>query len=516
MKGKHNKRDDGKSRDKMIQTSLLASRIHEQSNCPSKSAKTSTSSSSSEVFLYDSIAHFTSHYIDELGFYRFTPENEISRQSTATPPQPISTTTASINKGRRANTDEDAIGSINRRLQQSGDSQLVAKRVRAKIGISHFDKLENYEAWKHDWDTFIKNKLINNRPVTITRGFIDRVRAGIPHDYRPKVWGALIRMRTDATRKKYGEDIYQRIVSMSIYDRALIGDLSGAHQDDEDSHLNHALDSNYDVNLSTRTNNDSYDSALSIESSSISNRSSASKTSNSNEKFIAECIRQIDLDLLRTLPNNCHFQSLNSIGIQRVRRVLAAYAIFNPSIGYCQGMNRLAAVSLLVLPETEAFFALIAIVNCTMPPNYYLRPWLAQVDCCVLTELLQKAMPKLHSHLKNNDIQLTLFSWFFTIFVDGFRPELILRIWDTFLLEGDTVLFRYALAVLFVNEADLMQIFDFATMSSHLRKSVSLCSLDIEHLSTIAFKNMSFFSHKDISERREYHKRHLRATFGSS
>jgi len=43
--------------------------------------------------------------------------------------------------------------------------------------------------------------------------------------------------------------------------------------------------------------------------------------------------KQIELDLLRTLPNNKHFSSLSSSGIQQLRRILHAYSIHNPSIG---------------------------------------------------------------------------------------------------------------------------------------------------------------------------------------
>jgi len=38
---------------------------------------------------------------------------------------------------------------------------------------------------------------------------------------------------------------------------------------------------------------------------------------------------------------------------------------------YCQGLNRVAAVALLYLSEEEAFWCLVAIVECIMPENYY-------------------------------------------------------------------------------------------------------------------------------------------------
>ena len=47
-------------------------------------------------------------------------------------------------------------------------------------------------------------------------------------------------------------------------------------------------------------------------------------------------IKQIELDLLRTLPNNKNFESKECDGINRLRRVLTAYSQRNPALGYCQ------------------------------------------------------------------------------------------------------------------------------------------------------------------------------------
>ena len=45
---------------------------------------------------------------------------------------------------------------------------------------------------------------------------------------------------------------------------------------------------------------------------------------------------QIELDLLRTLPNNRHYETLSSEGILKLRRVLQAHTQHNPDLGYCQ------------------------------------------------------------------------------------------------------------------------------------------------------------------------------------
>lgn len=60
--------------------------------------------------------------------------------------------------------------------------------------------------------------------------------------------------------------------------------------------------------------------------------------------------KQIELDLLRTLPNNKHYSCPTSEGIQKLRNVLLAFSWRNPDIGYCQGLNRCVLSRRSLLP----------------------------------------------------------------------------------------------------------------------------------------------------------------------
>ena len=46
-----------------------------------------------------------------------------------------------------------------------------------------------------------------------------------------------------------------------------------------------------------------------------------------------------------------------------LRRVLRAYAMYDSEVGYCQGMNFIAATFLTFLSEEEAFWLLVVVMN---------------------------------------------------------------------------------------------------------------------------------------------------------
>lgn len=103
-----------------------------------------------------------------------------------------------------------------------------------------------------------------------------------------------------------------------------------------------------------------------------------------------ETLRQIDLDLHRTMPNHSLFQSKEGVSfgqwsasfdlniflfqIEKLRRILVAYCVHvNPGIGYCQAMNFIAGLLLAVFNgnEEESLRGLISIVEYIFPSNYF-------------------------------------------------------------------------------------------------------------------------------------------------
>lgn len=68
--------------------------------------------------------------------------------------------------------------------------------------------------------------------------------------------------------------------------------------------------------------------------------------------------RQIELDLHRTFAHS-HTKLSTKTGQNALRRVLRAYALHNPAIGYCQGLNFIAGFLLLIFEHEENVFYLL-------------------------------------------------------------------------------------------------------------------------------------------------------------
>lgn len=217
--------------------------------------------------------------------------------------------------------------------------------------------------------------------------------------------------------------------------------------------------------------------------------------------------KQIELDLLRTLPNNKYYMSLESEKIQKLRRVLLAFSWQCSAVGYCQGLNRLAAVALLFLNEEDAFWCLVAIVEYLLPQDYYSSSMVAaQTDQRVLKDLVQEKLPRLHAYLEKESIDLSLFTfnWFLTLFVDNVPPETFLRIWDTFLYEGSKVLFRFALAFFKVAEDEIVTQKNNMAVNKYLQV-MGENMVNLNQISQIAFHWLNPFSMRSVASKRQSH-----------
>ncbi|XP_072373466.1 TBC1 domain family member 2A isoform X2 [Scyliorhinus torazame] len=178
------------------------------------------------------------------------------------------------------------------------------------------------------------------------------------------------------------------------------------------------------------------------------------------------------------------------------------------------GFLKLAAIALLILREEEdAFWCLVAIVDCIMPEDYYSKTLTgSQVDQRVFKDLLSEKLPRLMSHFDqyNVDLSYITFNWFLVVFVDSLQSNVLLKVWDAFLYEGTKVIFRYALAIFKYNEQEILKLSDNLAIYDYLGCLTQNIS-DGRKLMNIAFEEMNPFPLRLLQNRRTVHLEKLKA-----
>eukprot|EP01138_Halocafeteria_seosinensis_P004202 gb/GECG01004297.1/.p1 GENE.gb/GECG01004297.1/~~gb/GECG01004297.1/.p1 ORF type:complete len:441 (+),score=49.60 gb/GECG01004297.1/:1-1323(+) len=203
-----------------------------------------------------------------------------------------------------------------------------------------------------------------------------------------------------------------------------------------------------------------------------------------------EVIEYIERDIYRTFPHYPLFATRGGIGQTSLYRVLRAYAAYDSVVGYCQGMGFITAMFLSYMPEEEAFFMLLTVMQ--FPPHKLRElfvPGLPEVPIMhyQLKGMMRLKLPKLYNHFENENVDPSMYSthWFLTVFTYNLPFHLVVRIWDAFLFEGWKIVFRVALALLQFAQDDLLDLSFEHIMKyfRHLHEKV-----DPERIMFLAFK----------------------------
>ncbi|KAH8168779.1 rab-GTPase-TBC domain-containing protein [Sarocladium implicatum] len=228
--------------------------------------------------------------------------------------------------------------------------------------------------------------------------------------------------------------------------------------------------------------------------------------------------------------------------ISSLRRVLRAFSIYNPRIGYCQSLNFLAGLLLLfVETEEQCFWLLNVITHIYLPGTHEISLEGSKVDLSVLMAEIQDTMPAVWDKIggdleaqpssrpatskslrrparmrrKDNaaalsterlpPITLCMTAWFMSCFIGTLPIETTLRVWDIFFYEGSKTLFRVALSIFKVGESEIRAVKDpmemFGVVQSMPRRMI-----DANALMEACFKRRNGFGHltqNTIDERRQ-------------
>ena len=165
-------------------------------------------------------------------------------------------------------------------------------------------------------------------------------------------------------------------------------------------------------------------------------------------------------DLHRTFPKSIIFSPKLGEGQRNLFRILMCMGSSNRKTGYVQGMGFIAAVFLLYMTEESAFWMLKIIFEKYGLEDVYMKefPGLRK-RLYVLINLVKKFMPKIYNKLLELNIFPTMYAsqWFFTCFSNCLPFNIVVRIFDCYLLEGEKIIYRIALALFKLKENYLLK-----------------------------------------------------------
>ncbi|KAG0075132.1 GTPase-activating protein [Podila epicladia] len=190
------------------------------------------------------------------------------------------------------------------------------------------------------------------------------------------------------------------------------------------------------------------------------------KTESSHEK-------QILRDMSRTFPNHDYFQE-ESAGQEALFNVVKAYSLYDPEVGYCQGLSFVVGPLLLNMPDEEAFCVLVRMMSSYEMRGHYTPDMnMLQLRLYQYEQLMEEQVPIIHKHFQNQGIRSTMYAsqWFMTLFAYKFPLELVFRVYDIIFVEGIDSLLRFAIALLKANHDKILN-HDFETLIEYLKNGL--------------------------------------------
>ncbi|KAF9181947.1 GTPase-activating protein [Haplosporangium sp. Z 767] len=190
------------------------------------------------------------------------------------------------------------------------------------------------------------------------------------------------------------------------------------------------------------------------------------KSTSSHEK-------QINRDMSRTFPNHAYFQS-DGVGQEALFNVVKAYSLYDPEVGYCQGLSFVVGPLLLNMPEEEAFCMLVRMMGSYEMRGHYTPDMSTlQLRLYQFEQLMEETVPMVFKHLRNQGIRSTMYAsqWFMTMFAYKFPLELVFRVYDIILVEGIESLLRFAVALLKANHDKILS-YDFEVLIEFLKNGL--------------------------------------------
>lgn len=200
-----------------------------------------------------------------------------------------------------------------------------------------------------------------------------------------------------------------------------------------------------------------------------------------NETSVHE--RAIKRDLSRT----SFFTNVNAANkADELFNVIKVYSLFDPDVGYTQGMVFILVPLVMNMNEAECFCLLVTLMKdyglreLFCPEMQGLHLLLHQFD-----RLLEQCLPLLYNHLVRQGIRLSMYAsqWFLTFFSYKFPLDVVLRIFDMVITQGIEAVLRLAVNLMLRNESNLLRL-NFDALLEFLKLNLFNIYVSEEFVST--------------------------------
>jgi Rab-GTPase-TBC domain len=179
---------------------------------------------------------------------------------------------------------------------------------------------------------------------------------------------------------------------------------------------------------------------------------------------------QLTLDVSRTHSNIRYFAI--GKGKKSLIRMLNTFCVYNPNLGYVQGMNYIAATLLWHANEVDAFWLFIILLEDFEVRENFIPgfPGLNR-HYHVIDFLISQHLPKLYAHFLNQNIVVEMFTteWFMTLFTSNIPLEHSHIVLGKFFRQGWVFFYKLCFEIVKRLSTKLLQACSYAGILSILR-----------------------------------------------
>lgn len=165
---------------------------------------------------------------------------------------------------------------------------------------------------------------------------------------------------------------------------------------------------------------------------------------------------------------------VKNASMESLFKIIKAYSLFDPEVGYTQGMAFITVPILMNMSEPEAFCLLAHLMKdyqfreLFLPemPGLHLR--LYQFE-----RIVEDTLPGVHAHLARQGVRSSMYAsqWFLTMFAYKFPLQIVVRIFDIVIAEGYEAVLKFGVALMRRNAETIMSL-DFDELLTFLKERI--------------------------------------------